>query len=94
MNVKTRKPVSALSVAARIPGGATTAVAVEIFCISGTMIPALVSPATHPLTTQKFTITPEVWYILLSCINTSLLVFLQVRVLVKQNLLGLLFGSY
>ena len=49
MNVKRRKPVSALSVAARIPGGATTAVAVEIFCISGTMIPALVSPATHPL---------------------------------------------
>lgn len=49
MNVKRRKPVSALSVAARIPGGATTAVAVEIFCISETMIPALVSPATHPL---------------------------------------------
>jgi hypothetical protein len=49
MNVKRRKPVSALSVAARIPGGATNALAVEIFCISGTMIPALVSPATHPL---------------------------------------------
>jgi hypothetical protein len=49
MNVKRRKPVSALSVAARIPGGATNALAVEIFCISGTMIPALVSPATHHL---------------------------------------------
>lgn len=49
MNVKRKKPVSALSVAARIPGGAMTALAVEIFYILGTMIRALVSPATHLL---------------------------------------------
>lgn len=43
MNVKTRKPVSALSVAARIPGEATNALAVGIFCISWNMIPVSVS---------------------------------------------------
>lgn len=55
MNVKRRKPVSALSVAARILGGAMTALAVEIFYISGTMIPALVSIATHPSCLNIFT---------------------------------------
>lgn len=45
MNVKRRKPVSALSVAARIPGEAMTALAVGTFCISWNMIPALVSLA-------------------------------------------------
>lgn len=40
MNVKRRKLASALNVAARILGEAMTAVAVGIFCILGTMIPA------------------------------------------------------
>jgi len=33
MNAERRKLVSALNVAARIPGAAMTALAVEIFCI-------------------------------------------------------------
>ena len=45
MNVKRRRPVSALSVAARIPGEATNALAVGIFCISWNMIPVSVSLA-------------------------------------------------
>lgn len=40
MNAKRGKPVSALSVAAKTPGEAMNALVVEIFCISGTMIPA------------------------------------------------------
>jgi hypothetical protein len=40
MNAKRRKLVSALNVAARIPGEAITALVVGIFSISGTMIPA------------------------------------------------------
>jgi hypothetical protein len=40
MNAKIRKLVSALNVAARIPGAAITALVVGIFSISGTMIPA------------------------------------------------------
>jgi len=40
MNARRRKLVSALNVAARIPGEAITAVAVGIFCISGTMMHA------------------------------------------------------
>ena len=40
MNAKRRKPASVLNVAAKIPGEATNALAVEIFCISGTRIPA------------------------------------------------------
>jgi len=39
MNAKRRKLVSALNVAAKTLGAATTAVVVEIFCISRTMIP-------------------------------------------------------
>lgn len=39
MNAKRGKLVSALNVAARIPGAAMIAVVVGIFCISGTMIP-------------------------------------------------------
>lgn len=38
MSAKRRRPVSALNVAAKIPGVATTAVAVVIFYISETMI--------------------------------------------------------
>ncbi|XWS50728.1 hypothetical protein CRYUN_Cryun12cG0112200 [Craigia yunnanensis] len=37
-NAKRRKLASALNVAAKIPGEATSALVVEIFCISGTMI--------------------------------------------------------
>ena len=40
MNAKKRKPVSALNAAAKTHGVATSALAVGIFCISGTMIPA------------------------------------------------------
>lgn len=40
MNARRRKPVSALNVAVKIPGGAMTARVVGIFCISGTMTPA------------------------------------------------------
>ncbi|OWM64787.1 hypothetical protein CDL15_Pgr028504 [Punica granatum] len=41
MNAKRKRPVSALNAAARIRGEAMSALAVEIFSISGTMIPAL-----------------------------------------------------
>ncbi|MBA0606048.1 hypothetical protein Godav_018565 [Gossypium davidsonii] len=40
MNARRREPASALNVAAKILGEATSALAMEIFCISGTMIPA------------------------------------------------------
>lgn len=43
MSAKRRRPVSALNVAAKIPGVATTAVAVATFYISETTILVLVS---------------------------------------------------
>ncbi|MBA0843075.1 hypothetical protein Goarm_000293, partial [Gossypium armourianum] len=38
MNAKRRKPASALNVAAKTPGEAMSALAVEIFCKSGTEV--------------------------------------------------------